>query len=357
MYRRRRNSERGKIGFGFDSFLDLIANVIGIIMRLILVAWVGARAYKSTMQWSEEEPPQDAKIVAMVKKADPEPDAPPHPLEGEIEKTKKDLGDARRQLLAYLDQLAKSRSRVEMVREDVEGLKKEQQSLLVQAKKEDEKLAKGRAKITLASLSLDRLQERSRDLLTRIQTLEKEPTQKKVLHYRTPVSKIVEGEELMFECKGGKVSYIDVPAFMHEIKSAVNDDKIREIAKAGSWNATTSAIGAFRLRFSFQAVRTLYGDAGSVRIQLASWVVEPTTPLRGEDQEQAMKAGSEFRRLVDRLDPNFTTVTFWVYPDSFALFRSLRDHLYDRGVEIAGRPIPDGNPIGASINGTKSRGQ
>ena len=33
--------------FSFDSFLDVVANVVGIIIRLILVVWVGARSYDS----------------------------------------------------------------------------------------------------------------------------------------------------------------------------------------------------------------------------------------------------------------------------------------------------------------------
>ena len=51
MYRRRR-SHREKIFFSFDSFLDVVANVIGIIIRLILVAWVGARTYTATMEFT-----------------------------------------------------------------------------------------------------------------------------------------------------------------------------------------------------------------------------------------------------------------------------------------------------------------
>src|SRR5208283_781844 len=43
MIRRRRRSR--EIPFSFDSFLDVVANVCGIIIRLILVAWVGARSY------------------------------------------------------------------------------------------------------------------------------------------------------------------------------------------------------------------------------------------------------------------------------------------------------------------------
>ena len=44
MYRRRRPTR--EIAFSFDSFLDVVANVVGIILRLILVAWVGARSYQ-----------------------------------------------------------------------------------------------------------------------------------------------------------------------------------------------------------------------------------------------------------------------------------------------------------------------
>ena len=40
MFRRRRPVR--EIAFSFDSFLDVVANVVGIILRLILVAWVGA---------------------------------------------------------------------------------------------------------------------------------------------------------------------------------------------------------------------------------------------------------------------------------------------------------------------------
>src|ERR1700740_2756797 len=45
MLRRRRRTR--EIPFSFDSFLDVVANVVGIIIRLILVVWVGARSYSS----------------------------------------------------------------------------------------------------------------------------------------------------------------------------------------------------------------------------------------------------------------------------------------------------------------------
>src|SRR3974377_954677 len=47
MIRRRRRVR--EIPFSFDSFLDIVANVVGIIIRLILVVWVGARPYSSVI--------------------------------------------------------------------------------------------------------------------------------------------------------------------------------------------------------------------------------------------------------------------------------------------------------------------
>src|ERR1051326_4517143 len=55
MYRRRRPTR--EIAFSFDSFLDMVANVVGVIIRLILVVWVGARTYTGIVAPPPENPP------------------------------------------------------------------------------------------------------------------------------------------------------------------------------------------------------------------------------------------------------------------------------------------------------------
>jgi hypothetical protein len=115
------------------------------------------------------------------------------------------------------------------------------------------------------------------------------------------------------------------------------------------------------LRYVIERERSpLDGDTpapGGFRYGLSGWEVEPLTADRGETLQQALKDKSEFRQLTDGLDANLSVVTFWVYPDSFELFRHLRDHLYEHNLDIAGRPLPVGAPIAASKNGTASRGQ
>lgn len=353
MYRRRR-VQREKIAFGFDCFLDLVCNLIGIILRLILVAWVGARAYKTTMELHEDEPAPSA-LAAPVAPA--KPPSPPHPLEGEIASARTGLDEARGQLLSFLDERDKARSKTGAARIKVEDLKKEHDVLLWSARQEEAGLTEEKGKVSLVALSLAGLRERSQAMRAEIRALEKEPTPKKLLRFRTPVSRAVEGDELMFECRGGRVSFVDVPAFLHEIKNGINDAKIEEIGKLGTFTSTTSPVGAFRLRYTFQAQEAPFGAREGVRIRLTQWVVEPVALSRGETAEESLQENSDFRRLADGLDSERTTVTFWVYPDSFTLFRALRDQLYRGGVEVAGRPLPLDHPMGASIFGTKSRGQ
>jgi hypothetical protein len=55
--------------------------------------------------------------------------------------------------------------------------------------------------------------------------------------------------------------------------------------------------------------------------------------------------------------PDRTTITVWVYPDSFAEFRRLKEHLYQRGFATAARPLPTDRPIAAGPKGTKSIAQ
>jgi hypothetical protein len=113
----------------------------------------------------------------------------------------------------------------------------------------------------------------------------------------------------------------------------------------------TPPVGAFRLRFRVER------EATTSHFKLAEWIVEPVTDGRGEAADVALSAGSVFRKVIDSLDAQQTAVTFWVYPDSFPLYRKLRDYLHERDLVVAGRPLPDGIPIRSTKHGSASRGQ
>ena len=80
MMRRRRPQK--EIAFSFDSFLDLVANVVGIIIRLILIVWVGARSYTGIIK------PEVTPAPAAAAKA-----AAEDPLEPELARSRQELED------------------------------------------------------------------------------------------------------------------------------------------------------------------------------------------------------------------------------------------------------------------------
>jgi multidrug efflux pump subunit AcrA (membrane-fusion protein) len=215
-----------------------------------------------------------------------------------------------------------------------------------------------------AELSLVEVRRRTERLVEEIAALKKLPPARKTLRYQTPVAQAVQSEELQFECRRGKVSFVDVEGMLREVRRGMRD-KARQLRSRWEVEAETGVHGAFRLRYVVVRERgVLDGGSGAIpderaefRYGLESWVAVPATPERGETLEAALRPGSEFRRIVDRLDAEQTAVTFWVYPDSFATYRLLRDYLLRRDVLVAGRPLPDDFPIASSRSGTVSQGQ
>ena len=345
MLRRRRSLKNEAIHFSFDSFLDLVTNIVGIIIRLILATWIGARSYHATMQWIEVDPANQPQKAA--------PKAGDDPLHTRIEASKRDLDDAKTRLLAELKELEVDEEKTQITTAQLMSLVSRRTELEDESKKLDAKGASRGVQVKQTNVTIEEIRERSKKLLAEYKKLESMPSKRNQLKYHAPVSQVVRSEELFFECQNGRVSYIDLPAFMQEIKLSL--EEVREEMKTKARvERTTPPVGPYRVRYAIERINSVV-NRGSYG--LSGYEVEPTTKERGETLQQALAAKSQFRQLTDGLDSRLTVVTFWVYPDSFELFRQLRDRLYEHGLDVAGRPLPPGAAIAGSVHGTASRGQ
>src|SRR5271165_4718984 len=111
MSRRRRSA--GETAFSFDSFLDLVTNVVGIIIRLILVAWVGARSYDALPDVLKQ---MQAQLTAPPVAPADLPPLPDDPLAQELARQRRELAAAESRLLdqlRQLDMLKEDRTRTE----------------------------------------------------------------------------------------------------------------------------------------------------------------------------------------------------------------------------------------------------
>jgi hypothetical protein len=346
--RRRRRRRADDLVFSFDSFLDVVANVVGVVIRLILVVWVGAKSYTT---WQQFVPPADAPPPEV---AGPLPDLPPDPLEDDLVRQRRELEDAQARLLDQLRRLQQfDDEHAALNRELARAFEPRPSSpaaVAVVGSPEDD------GSLQAANLSLEELRRRSRALVEELKALEKEPAPKQTLKARTPVSRPVKAEEVFFECKGGRVTFIDLQPMLDEVKRGLRQ-KGEELRSRPEVKDVTTPVGAYRLHYTVEREKSLLDGGGSFSYGVSGWEVEPLDPGRGETLEAATADRSAYRKVVDSIDPQMATVTFWVYPDSFALYRKLRDDLADRDVVVAGRPLPEDAPIASSRRGTSSRGQ
>lgn len=351
----RRTRRAREIPFNFDSFLDLVANVVGIVVRLILVVWVGARSYDSVRTVALDHKP-DAPLASPA-------EAVEDPLQHELARHRQELAQLQARLLEQMRALEQNLEEGRGVLKQLETLASRRQEAegeragLEQAARQQRNKQQGEA-------TLRDLQARKQQLAEELRALEQLPPEKKVLRYRTPVSRPVEAEEFLFECRQGRVTFIDIAALHEEVRRGLND-KMEALRQQWQITDTTAAVGAFRMRYTVErerqftdalATSTPTADAG-FRGGVSEAELEPVLPRRGETASEALTPGSQFRRIADALDSEAAAVTFFVYPDSFDLFRQLREHLYDRNVVVAGRPLTHDRPIAFSRRGSLSRGQ
>jgi len=194
-----------------------------------------------------------------------------------------------------------------------------------------------------------------------VAAIEKAPRPKaKLLADMNPVARPAEGDEFHFELRRDRVSFIDLERLLVLVKA---DAKLRiRLADGPRMIASqVGPVGAFALRYEMgrepaMSVDDLL-DRGRVSYGLRGWEIVPEFEGRGDTFEASRSPVSDFSRAIGRLSPTRSTITMWVYPDSFALFRKLRDDLHARGFMVAARPLPEGMTIRGSPSGSLSASQ
>ncbi len=241
MIRRRRKVR--EIEFSFDSFLDVVANVVGIILRLILVAWVGARSYKAVVPAA---PP------ALTQEEVEELPDPQDPLAPELERQRRELAETQARLLEQLKEWQKLRQDSTLTAEELAHLTAHSGEIEKEKKDLEEKTRQESQSVRVASLSLSEIRARSQRVMEEIEALRKAPSLKQTLRYRTPVSHPLQSEELLFECRRGRVTLVDIGGFLDELQRALHGQGGDTLRNTGKWSGVTEPIGPFRLRYSLE---------------------------------------------------------------------------------------------------------
>jgi len=179
--------------------------------------------------------------------------------------------------------------------------------------------------------------------------------------YPTPISRAVDGEEMHFQLRNGRVTFVPMDELVRRFREDAQH-KLYKLRDQAELTETIGPVGGFRMRYvlerrHYTEEEVLASRRGGTVISLKRYELIPLSTELGEPLEAALADGSEFRQALATAKPGRTTVTLWTYPDSFAAFRTLRQELFHRGFTIAGRPVPEDLLIGGSPEGSKSAAQ
>ncbi|MBB73994.1 MAG: hypothetical protein CMJ75_05710 [Planctomycetaceae bacterium] len=328
---------------GQDAFLDIVANLVGILIILVMI--VGARAKDAMNERPATTPPtattaaEDDGIQILEDTA--------AGLETDIHKTQSKI-NLQEQEIAYrrierdqlLTLLTATEKELSRARDNLDIA--QQERLQVQQQ------------LSTAASELDQLRQTTEAVA--VET--KAPIELK--HLPTPMAKTVFGKEIHLRLKAGRLAHVAINDLVTRMKA----DGKQQLWKLKNSSRVTEVIGpveGFRMRYTLQrSERTINTDLGPVVQQfaeLAYFELIPTADQLGEPLENALRGDSHFSALLAAESTPQTTVTVWVYRDSFEDFRRLKEHLFARGLLTAARPLPDGELISGGPNGSRSSAQ
>ena len=138
--------------------------------------------------------------------------------------------------------------------------------------------------------------------------------------------------------------------------------RLRAGGNRGRLAAKVGPVGSFSLRYEMgrnlpDSIAEMI-DPRETTYNLLGWEVVPEGPNRGETlRGHPVRTPPSSPGPIHRLSPGRDTITMWIYPDGFALYRRLRDDLHAQGFLVAARPLPEGTAIRGSPVGSLSAGQ
>lgn len=330
--------KRTTIGVGQDSFLDIVANLVGVLIILIAVfsgtssAMVQEAQRKvqqellqnpETVRASDSHLSQLAQLASRASTAHQDSDR----LEQKVNQFDAEIRVRKQERALLLDLQAAASEGWEEKRSELDQAKTEAARRQVELTKSQEDLEELRGeKARLNSLP---------DSVVALQ------------HLPTPMAKKVYEDRISLRLRGDHVSVVPNDALMKEISRHVQ----RSMGGSRKPKATdvVGPIRGYTARYSLVI--------GPTSALFHGAIFQPIREPMGQPIEQVVTGNSDIETELAGRDPNSTSILVWVYPDSYRSLRALKEYLYEKGFPTAVRPREAHEPIGISVTGTDSNPQ
>lgn len=322
---KRHDSEEAAIGE--DSFLDTIANLVGIM--IILVVIVGSRTKVEAEKHSRQllqtdndkrlEQPKQEVVAVSQSLVDQVVNLHEYDLEMEYRKLERQ---------ALLDEVALAR---EEIKQKLERLDDEQRTVI----EKDSQIAKLQSELDRVSGQAGALEESKRTKIV-------------LEHLPTPMARTVMQKEVHVMLRAGQVVVIPWDRLIEALKQQIPLAAQRQASRT-KLEDKIGPVGGFVMIYRMAAIPGGF--------ELDRFELEPTPAVPAESVAESLQSTSRLNIELASRNSRETVVTVWVYPDSFDDFRKLKAHLFSQGFLCAARPLPDGVRVGGSPQGSRSSAQ
>lgn len=318
MRKRRDRSDSSEMA-GDGSFLDIIANMVGILILLVLVVGVRAAMSPTVAQGDQEET-----LEAAVDSAD---------VEATIAEMKTLMSDAVSSAARakYLEQSARALQQDrDHLAQSVARAEAEYQSRKSQLSSTDQSAIQRREALMEATRELEELDLEFAGVAAipeRVSDLE---------HVSTPVRARTEKDPITLEVHRGRIRVVPVA----ELVGLCEKKRVSTVQVGAQRFDSDEGLHAFgpisgytmhRLKYR----RILTNDRGQ-RASIVQMQAEfrPTDPNAGESVPQALAAGSLLRNALDNRPAETHFVKIWARGDSGDVARALEKYLRERRYQI-----------------------
>lgn len=337
-----------------DSFLDVVTNLVGILIILIMVVGITARdaiVDAATGKSDQAKPPT---LSIPAPSPSPEPQKPKGPTIQELNSVADDVNSIQDEILQVQEQ-------AKLAFEERNQLQVFLTAAETQLNEKQGELSANKQKQVAEQRELLQTTQELEHIYDQIESLNNTEVEvKELAHYPTPLAKTVFGQEEHFRLKHGRISYVPMERLLEAMKHD-GRSHLDQARRNGKVVARVGPMDGYVMKYALASrayqMETNMGTATRGAVELLNFELEPQSDDLGVPIEEALKPGSRFREIIASLDPGRTTITIWTYPDSYDAFRTIRDDLYEIGFTTAARPLPEDYPIGGSPQGSRSSSQ
>ena len=327
---------------GQDSFLDVLTNMVGIIILLVVVT--GLRTSQAVMKSAEREAQSAPKATG--------PKEALRDAQMAAIAANKDTESLIEQAVAVHGETSLREQERDYLTTYVAAFKQELKDRRAELSVDQQRDFDLRRKLVESQSALEELSREQVALLsqpTEVEAIENQPT---------PLARRTMGREVMLHLSAGHLAIIPEDWATETINDV--KENIWRLKNQTSFIGTVGPMNGFRIRYcvALMAVnagrddRTMagapYQRPPMVRPEVVWFEFVPETSPLGNPVAKAIEPNSELRQVLHDHPPETSTVIIAVYPDSIHELHELKRELYAAGYATAELPCLAGRPLKGS---------